>query len=393
MARSAPAHAAAHANAQTQAKSLGWLGFTKREWPLAGLALLLGTFFTPMGHSLLDPAGGAALAVAFTVLLAAILAGAFRVVHHAEAIAHRLGEPLGTLILTLSVIGIEVALVVAMMLQGHADSTAGRDTMFAVVMLAMNLILGLALVSGGSRFGQSVHNLSGASTFLGALVVLGSLSLIFPRLTTSAPGGQPSQLQSWFLIGASIFCYGMFIVMQVGQRKDWFQESRDREPGGNLSHPAASTTTGPLWPMITLLLCYLLGIILLAEHLAHGLEGVVESSGLPHALGGVVIAAIILAPEGMAAVQAAKQNQPQRVINLSVGSALSTIGLTVPAVLLVSIITRSPLELGLESVEILLLALTFLMSIITLCTGRTTFLHGVLHLAIFVAYLVLIFDT
>ncbi|MDA0803696.1 MAG: calcium:proton antiporter [Planctomycetota bacterium] len=371
----------------------GWMGFVRREWPLVALVLFLGASFTAVGHSIIEPAGGVALAVAFTVLLGAILAGVFRVVHHAEAIAHRVGEPLGTLILTLSVIGIEVALVMAMMLQGNADATAARDTMFAVVMLAMNLILGLALVSSGSRFGQSVYNLSGSSTLLGVLVVLGSLSLIFPRLTVSAPGGQPSCLQSWFLIGASIFCYGMFIVMQVGDRKDWFQELVNRGPGEEAPHGAASRTTRPLWPMLTLLLCYLLGIILLAEHLAHGLEGVVESTELPHAIGGVVIAAIILAPEGMVAIQAAKHNQPQRVINLSVGSALSTIGLTVPAVLVVSMFTQHPVELGLEQVEILLLALTFIVSIITLCTGRTTFLHGILHLAILMAYLVLIFDT
>ncbi len=366
----------------------------RREWPLLMLLGLLGLSFTPLGHSMLGAAGEGALAVTFLVLLLAIVVGAFRVVHHADAIAHRVGEPLGTLVLTLSVIGIEVALVVAMMLQGAADPTAARDTMFAVVMLAMNLVLGLSLVSAGSRFGQAIHNMSGASTFLGTLIVLGTLSLVLPRFTTSAPGGQPSTLQSWFLVGASVFCYGMFVSMQLGGRREWFQESgvATDQSGAVAGHHDVDTCRGGVKALTGFLLAYLVAIILLAEHLAHGLEGVIESTGLPHALGGVVIAGIILAPEGMAAIQSAKQNRPQRVINLSVGSALSTIGLTVPAVLAVAIYKHTPVELGLEPVEILLLTLTFAVSVVTLCTGRTTFLHGVLHLAIFVAYLVLIFD-
>ena len=329
----------------------------------------------------------------FTLLLSAILWGAFRVVHHAEDIAAILGEPAGTLVLTLAVIGIEVALVVAVMLGGAAEPTAARDTMYSVLMLAMNLVLGLALLFGGARHGSSRHNLQGASAYIGTLIVLGGLSLVWPRIAPSAPDGEVSPLQAPFLLAVSVVCYGVFLVIQTGQARGWFQEDQSHSKDDALPEaPAHAAPSSGVGRLITLLLAYLGLIILLAEQMAHSLEGVVTELGLPQAFSGLVIAAVILAPEALATVQAATSRQMQRAVNLSLGAALSTIGLTVPAVLLVSMATGHPIVLGLEPTEILLLALSYLLALNTLSTGRTNQLHGVLHLALFLAYVVLIFD-
>lgn len=370
--------------------------FARREAALLLLAAVAAASLAGLS-SLFDKAGGFGLALQFALLLSAILWGAFRVVHHAEDIAHILGEPLGTLVLTLAVIGIEVALVVAMMLGGAAEPVAARDTMFSVLMLAMNLVLGLALLFGGARHGASRHNLQGSAAYVGTLIVLGGLSLVWPRIAESAPDGRVSKLQAPFLVGASLLCYGVFLAIQTGRARGWFQEDAAGDSAGSpgdedSSAARAATARGGAGRLVALLLAYLGLIILLAEQMAHALEGVVTSLGLPHAFSGLVVAAVILAPEALATVQAASARQMQRAVNLSLGAALSTIGLTVPAVLLVSMATGHEVVLGLEATEILLLSLSYLLAINTLSTGRTNQLHGVLHLAMFLAYVVLIFD-
>jgi Ca2+:H+ antiporter len=370
--------------------------FARREAALLGLAVVALANFAGLGGWLQAALGGAGLGLAFALLLAVVMWGAFRVVHHAEDIAGGVGEPAGTLVLTLAVIGIEVALVVALMLSGAAEPTAARDTMYSVLMLATNLVLGLALVCGSARRGSARHNLQGSTAYIGTLIVLAGLSLVWPRLAESAPDGEVSALQSPFLVVASLCCYGVFLAIQTGRARGWFQEE-DGEPASASESDLASASNGharrtALTPSLLLLLAYLGAIILLAEQMAHSLEGVVAALELPHAISGLVVAAIILAPEALAAVQAANSRQMQRAVNLSLGSALSTIGLTVPAVLLVSLATGHTVVLGLEPTEILLLSLTFLLSINTLSTGRTNQLHGVLHLALFAAGVVLIFD-
>ena len=366
--------------------------FVRREAALLLLAAVALASFAGLS-SLFDKAGDLGLMLQFTLLLSAILWGAFRVVHHAEDIAAILGEPAGTLVLTLAVIGIEVALVVAVMLGGAAEPTAARDTMYSVLMLAMNLVLGLALLFGGARHGSSRHNLQGASAYIGTLIVLGGLSLVWPRIAPSAPDGEVSPLQAPFLLAVSVVCYGVFLVIQTGQARGWFQEDQSHTTDEALPEaPAHAAPSSGVGRLIALLLAYLGLIILLAEQMAHSLEGVVTELGLPQAFSGLVIAAVILAPEALATVQAATSRQMQRAVNLSLGAALSTIGLTVPAVLLVSMITGYPIVLGLEPTEILLLALSYLLALNTLSTGRTNQLHGVLHLALFLAYVVLIFD-
>ncbi|MDA1008207.1 MAG: calcium:proton antiporter [Planctomycetota bacterium] len=358
----------------------------RNEWPLIPLVLLGALFLFGGGALFGDHPSNALLMVQFCVVLCAILCGVFAVLRHADAISHRLGDPLGTLILTLAVISIEVALVVAMMAGGAADSTAARDTMFAVVMITMNLMLGLCLISGGARFGQSSHNLHGASSFLGVLVLLGTLSLVFPRLTTSAPGGQPSSLQAWFLIGVSCVCYGVFLLLHTGQMRGWFQDQDSTAMAVDHAVPTVGRSS-------VFLVIYILLIVCLAETMAHSVETLLTASGLPRALGGLLIALIVLAPEGLSGYRAASLGQMQRAVNLCVGSALSTIGLTVPMVLVASFFLGHPVDLGLESTEIMLLALTFLLAGNTLSTGRTSWLHGVLHVSLFIAFLVLMFDV
>jgi Ca2+:H+ antiporter len=378
----------------------GSTAFARREAALLLLAAVAAASVSGLS-GLLDKLGPLGLSTHFALLLGAIVWGAFRVVHHAEDIAHVLGEPLGTLVLTLAVIGIEVALVVAMMLGGDAEPTAARDTMYSVLMLATNLILGLALVCGAAKHGGSRHNLQGSTAYIGTLIVLGGLSLVWPRIAESAPDGLVSPLQAPFLVVASLACYGVFLAIQTGRARGWFQDELDSEVAAPTAHEAAAghgeagrdgAGRPRLAKAVGLLLAYLLLIILLAEQMAHALEGVVDGLGLPRAFAGLVVATIILAPEALATVQAANTRQMQRALNLSLGAALSTIGLTVPAVLLVSLLTGHPVVLGLDPTEILLLALTYLLAINTLSTGRTNLLHGVLHIALFCAYVVLIFD-
>lgn len=254
--------------------------FIRNELPLFLLFGLVAAAFGGLTTPL-EAKAGVALALQFGLLLATIIWGAFRVVHHAEAIAHEVGEPAGTLVLTLSVIGIEVALVVALMLGGQADPTAARDTMLSVVMLAINLVLGLALLFGGARHGGSMHNLQGSAAYLGTLIVLSGLSLVWPRIADSAPGGQVSALQAPFLVGVSLVCYGVFLAIQVGQARGWFQDRPVTEPPrGEQQEPepslGAERDIGAvgLPGRVVLLLAYLALIILLAEQMAHLLEQV-----------------------------------------------------------------------------------------------------------------------
>lgn len=217
--------------------------------------------------------------------------------------------------------------------------------------------------------------------------MLGGLSLVWPRISESAPAGRASVLQEWFLVGASVTCYAVFLVMQTGRTRGWFQDAEPQEKAGHQSSAISSPRSA-----MSLLLVYLGLILLLAEQMAHSLESVVVVAGLPKAIAGLVIATIILAPEAMATLKSAKAGSMQRAVNLSLGAALSTIGLTVPAVLAVSFATGQPVELALEPAEILLFALTSMLSINAMSTGRTPHLHGLLHVALFCAYVVRIFD-
>lgn len=340
----------------------------------------------------LDPAHGA---VVLTILIAVMMWCAFNVVHHAECLAGLLGEPYGTLILTLSVIGIEVALIAAVMLTGGGGPTVARDTMFSVLMIAMNGLVGLSLIIGGLKHRTQAYNLQGANAFLSVLVPLAAFALVLPRFTASAPGGELSLLQAVFAVVMSVILYGVFLTIQTVSHSEIFRQpviegagaSDEQVPG----HAASGLRSAPFH--FFALLAALLPIILLSKELALYVNVGLLASGAPIALGGFLVAAIILTPEGLSAVQAAADNQLQRSVNITLGSAVATIGLTVPAVLAIGWFTGIRVELGLEMTEILLLLLTILVSVITFVSPRTNMLQGMVHLALFAAYVMLIFDV
>ena len=345
----------------------------------------------------LDPASGA---VVLTLLIAVMMWCAFNVVHHAECLADLLGEPYGTLILTLSVIGIEVALIAAVMLTGGGGPTVARDTMFSVLMIAMNGLVGLSLIIGGLKHRTQAYNLQGANAFLSVLVPLAAFALVLPRFTASAPGGELSLLQAVFAVVMSVILYGVFLTIQTVSHSEIFRqpvvesagvEGADDSGGAAHGHAADGLRSAPFH--FFALLAALLPIILLSKELALYVNVGLLASGAPIALGGFLVAAIILTPEGLSAVQAAADNQLQRSVNITLGSAVATIGLTVPAVLAIGWFTGIRVELGLEMTEILLLLLTILVSVITFVSPRTNMLQGMVHLALFAAYVMLIFDV
>ena len=358
-----------------------------REGSLFALCATLGVFTFFGGEWSQQPADSPTLSViVFVLLIAVMLWGAFSAVRHAEGLAHLLGEPYGTLILTLSVIVIEVAMIVALLMGGPSDPGVARDTMFSVLMIVLNGLVGLCLIVGGIRHSQQVFNLQGANAFLASLVVLGAVSLILPTLTNSKPGGEASTLMEVYLIIASVLAYGAFLFVQTGRYRGWFT-STDEEGDGKPHVPILNVK----WHAILLVL-HLLPIVLLAKKLAVFVDAGIHIAGLPAAFGGMVIAVIVLAPEAMVAIAAARHNRIQRSVNVCLGSGLATIGLTVPAVLIVGFITGITVELGLQPWNALLLGITFICSMLTFMSSRTNYMQGILHLVLFGAYLVLIFE-
>ncbi len=325
-------------------------------------------------------------------LLAAIFATvmwcAFAVVRHAECLATLFGEPLGTLILTLAVIGIEVALIVAVMVSGNAVPTMARDTMFSVVMIVLNGLIGLCLLAGGLRHKSQVYNLQGANAFLSILVPLAVFALVLPRLTHSAPGGELSPLQAGFEVLMSVSLYCVFLAIQTVTHSDIFRQPDVTE--NDHGHDELRVRSVPFH--VIGLLGALLPIILLSKKLALFVEFGITGLGAPLALSGFIVAALVLMPEGLSAFQAARANRLQRAVNICLGSAVATIGLTVPAVLLAGWITGLRIELGLNPADIVLLVLTLFVSLLTFGTRTTNYLQGAVHLALFAAYVVMIFD-
>lgn len=362
------------------------------DWPIALIWAVL-VLLTAVGDALNPNAIGLlpsilVLAGIFAVMLAAV----FRVVHHAECLAIIFGEPFGTLILTLSVIGIEVALITAVMLTGDNTPTLARDTMFSVLMIVMNGLVGLSLLIGGLKHGLQVFNLSGANAYLVVLLPVAITSLVLPSFTLSAPGGGLSPLQTVYQILISMVLYGIFLVYQTLGKPEMF-----RQPKSDLPTPAGSSghdleTHGVAFHVVGLVLA-MLPLVLMSKMMALYVDFGIVQLGAPVALGGFLVAIMILTPEALAAFDAARQNLLQRAVNICLGSALATIGLTVPAVLLSAWIVGLPIELGLDPPEIVLLTLTLAVSIVTFVGTRTNALQGVVHIAAFITYVVLIFDN
>ena len=316
----------------------------------------------------------------------ALIVAVFAAVHHAEHIAHSVGEPFGTLLLAVAVTTIEVALIVSIMLGGGTDKSAlARDTVFAAVMLVCNGIVGLCLLSGGVRHHEQDFQVQGASGALAVLAALTTLTLVLPNYTLTTPGPVFTTSQLLFAGFVSLVLYGAFVFVQtVRHRGDFLTTSPDREPDG-------SHATGPVAPVLSsaLLVVSLVAVVGLAKALTPVIEGVIYQAGAPKSFVGIVIAALVLLPESFAALNAARANRIQTSLNLALGSALASIGLTIPAVAIVAVSMDMPLTLGLGAMQQVFLALTLIVTMLTLGTGRTNVLQGTVHLVILAAFLFL----
>jgi Ca2+:H+ antiporter len=316
----------------------------------------------------------------------ALIATVFAAVYHAEVVACRVGEPFGTLVLALAVTIIEVALIVSMMITGDADKAElARDTVFAAVMIVCNGIVGLCLLAGGMRHREQAFQLQGANAALVVLIALTTLTLVFPNLTTTTEGPTFSPSQLIFAAIVSLILYGSFLFVQTIRHRDYFLPADGGAEGTHAPPPpnqVALLSAG-------LLFVSLVAVVALAKALTPIMEFGIEKAGAPKAVVGIIIAGLVLLPEGLAAFRAASANRLQTSMNLALGSVLASIGLTIPAVAAVSILLNKPLTLGISPKEGVLLALTLLISVITLGTGRTTVLQGIVHLVIFAVFIFL----
>jgi Ca2+:H+ antiporter len=323
---------------------------------------------------------GAFMIIVAAALIAAVLAG----VHHAEVVAHKVGEPFGTLVLAIAITIIEVALIVSLMLAGGPAAAAlARDTVFAAVMIIMNGIIGLCLLVGGLKYRQQRYTLSGVSVGLMTLTAILVLTLILPNYTVSKPGPEYNRSQLIFVSLISVVLYGTFIFVQTVRHRDFFLPV---DAVGEETHAAPPILKVAIFSGI-LLIISLAAVVLLGKSLAPLIESVVLSAGAPKSLVGVIIATVVLLPEGLAALRAARKNRLQTSLNLSLGSALASIGLTIPAVAIVSLVANLTLTLGIDTKSTVLLLLSIFTVMLSLATGRTNILQGVVLLVIFSVYL------
>ena len=361
----------------------------RRKWlwrlaPIAGLAVAVG--LSAGGHGPMPPGVAGVLAVVgLTVLTAAV----FSSVHHADVIAHRLGEPYGTLVLTVAVTVIELALILSIMLAGEGQPTLARETVFSVIMVVCNGVVGICLVVGGLRYGEQGFRLPGASAYLVVLMPLASLALLLPTYTTSAPGAYYSSVQLGFISLVTLLLYGVFLYVQTVRHRDYFLS--DTGDAGDDESGAGGPSSRQFWESVVLLIAALAAVVLLAKSFAGAVEAGVKAVGAPVEAVGLLVALLVLLPETLAALRAARNNELQKSLNLALGSSLATIGLTIPAVSVLALVLDQPLELGIDMHDTVLLALTFAVSLVTFGGGRTNILPGFVHLVLFATFVFLIF--
>ena len=330
-----------------------------------------------------------ALTAVFVWLFVVILWSATSVVRHADCLAIKFGEPYGTLILTLSAISIEVAMISTAMLHGANNPTLGRDAIFAVVMIALNGLVGLSLLLGGLRYREQHYNLQGVNSYLNVIMTLAVLGLVLPNFTTSVSGPNFSTEQEIFLVVMSLSLYAIFLLIQTMRHRRYFIDSKEVVGETNSTHHPLHIQSTAFHA--AMLLLYLVAVILLAEKFAIPLDNSIEKFNVPQEFGGAMIAALVLSPEGLGAIRASLRNQLQRSINILLGSVLATIGLTIPAVLMVSLITKRPVTLGVQGGNLPLLLLTLAVSVVTFTSRKTNVLQGCIHLLLFAVFVLLIF--
>jgi Ca2+:H+ antiporter len=342
--------------------------------PLAVVALVL-TWGAKVGW---------VLAVIIGLFLAAAVLAA---VHHAEVVAHRVGEPFGSLVLAVAVTVIEVALIVTLMVSGgEKTGTLARDTAFAAVMITCNGIVGLSILVGALRRHEAEFNAEGTATALAAVITVATLSLVLPTFTTSAPGPEFSSAQLAFAAVASLTLYGLFVLVQTVRHRDYFLPVEDV---GSEDEHAPPPSPRAAAQSLGVLMIALVAVVGLAKTESPAIESGVEAAGFPPSAVGVVIALLVLLPESLAAFRAARRDRVQTSLNLALGSAMASIGLTIPVIAVASIWLEGPLVLGLGATQIVLLALTAVVGALTVLPGRATLLEGGVHLVIFAAFLFL----
>lgn len=327
--------------------------------------------------------------ILFSVIVVALFLSVLVAVHHAEIISLRVGEPFGTLVLALAVTVIEVSLIVALMLANReAASALARDTVFATVMIICNGVVGLCLLAGAIRHRVLTFRVEGTTPAFSVLTTLAALVLILPSFTTSTPGPtlSPSQLVFAGIVSLTLYC--VFVFVQTVRHREYFLPVESELTETATVEPPVPSMRATLASLVLLSLS-LVAVVGFAKVLAPGIEALVEAAAVPHAVVGIVIALMVLLPETWAAVRVAMRNRMQTSFNLALGSALATIGLTIPVVVATAIFLDLPLELGLPSKEIVLLVLTILISTMTLSRGRATVLQGTVHLVLFAVFLFL----
>lgn len=358
-------------------------------WVTVSLFLVFGSDW--MAHLSRHEIGLALFAWLFFVIVWV----AFGVVHEAEELAGLLGEPVGTLVLTLSIVIIEVVLISAVMLGAGDTATLARDTMFAVLMIVLNGVVGLGLLIGGIRHHEQAFNLHGASAYLAVIIPLATIALVLPNFTASTPDGTLTSVQAVAFSILTIALYGLFLWLQTGRHKGYFIAPRsdsDANEPAEPPPPPRKPRKGEMLLHLVLLLINILPIVILSKSLAKVLDYGIAATGAPQALGGIIIAMLVFTPEGLSALIAIRRDQLTRAINLCLGGAASTVGLTVPAVLAIGLLTGKPVVLGLPPASIVLLASTLVLSSLTFSGWRTTMLEGAVHLSMFAVFLVLVFS-
>ena len=355
----------------------------RSAWIFPALGALLFAGATALGFTFAPSLVGMLFAA---VLLVILFGTVFAAVHHAEVIAERIGEPYGTLLLTLSVTIIEVALIATIMLGEKPVPTLARDTVFAVVMIVCNGLVGICILAGGLRYREQDVQVSGSTLYLSVLVVLATITLILPNYTLTSPGPVYSAGQLGFVSVVTLILYAVFLYTQTVRHRDYFVGK-----SAGFAHDSAGTSSRMLGLNLLLLVLSLVVVVLLAKKFSLVMDFVSASIGAPPAFAGVVVALLILLPESVAAVAAAHKNDLQKSINLALGSSLATIGLTIPAVAIAAYVLDKQLILGVDAQGMVLLLMTFVVSMLTFGTGRTNILFGLVHLVVFAVFLFMVF--
>jgi Ca2+:H+ antiporter len=355
----------------------------RSAWIFPALAVLLFAAATALGFTFTPSAAGLVFAA---VLLVILFGTVFAAVHHAEVIAERIGEPYGTLLLTLAVTVIEVALIATIMLGEKPVPALARDTVFAVVMIVCNGLVGVCILVGGLRYREQDFQVTGSNLYLSVLIVLATITLILPNYTLTTPGPLYSAAQLGFVSVVTIFLYGVFLYTQTIRHRDYFIIESD-----GAAADAGHTSNRTLISSAALLLISLLAVVLLAKKFSLVVDAGAAAIGAPPAFAGILVALLILLPESVAAIAAARKNDLQKSINLALGSSLATIGLTIPAVAVAAYALDKTLLLGLDQREVVLLAMTFFISMLTFGTGRTNILFGLVHVLVFAVFVFMVF--